>query len=349
MSSCGISYWNSGQLVWDDTVRHRRFALTEGTEPVLRWFSEWKPLESISDMAGEPARLARYAKVARIFLDNDILVAEGSERHRFEESTDAAWRPWGRLASAFHFSTRSLADGMFKSDDEYHVLLEGKLEKQPAPCAHHTFADADVVDLPDRSAATWQERDLVEVLYQRRSDRKFAETPIPLTSAAALLQIAVGIVAKDERTQTVFKTSPSGGGRHPTEVYVYARAIEGVEPGTYHYNPGKHTLERIGGTRTDDELGTIVGDQPWVGTAGMLVFFTCVLARSMWRYHAPRTYRLLHMDIGHVSQTVYLLATSLGLGVTFTSAMRDELVEDLLGVRASHEVVMGCAAIGTRP
>nr|WP_042197436.1 SagB/ThcOx family dehydrogenase [Kibdelosporangium sp. MJ126-NF4] len=348
VSSCGISYWESGKLVWDDTIRHRRFALTEGTEPVLRWFGEWQPLESLSDMTADPAQVARYAKVARIFLANNVLVAEGSERHRLEEAADAAWQPWGRLAKAFHFSTRNLADSRFKTDDDYHALREEKLNNGPAPRAHRTFADAEVVELPGRSAASWHERDLVELLYQRRSTRKFAETPVPLTSAAALLQISAGVVAIDERTQAVYKTSPSGGARHPTEVYVYARAVEGIEPGTYHYNPTAHTLERIGGTRADDELGTIVGDQPWVGTSGMVLFFTSVIKRSMWRYHAPRTYRLLHLDTGHLSQTVYLLATSLGLGVTFTSAMRDELVEELLGARASDEVMMGCAVIGTK-
>ncbi|ALG11870.1 SagB/ThcOx family dehydrogenase [Kibdelosporangium phytohabitans] len=350
VSSCGISYWRSGKLIWDDTVAHRQFALVDGTEAVLRWFHDWKPLESISDIPGEPAQIARYRRVAGVFLAHDILVAEGSQRHRFEAAADVAWRPWGRLAPAFHFATRILADGEFNTDDDYRVLLEENLKQGPAPRAHHTFANvgARIVALPDRAEATWQERDLVDVLYQRRSDRKFAETPIPLASAGALLQISAGIVAIDERTQTVFKTSPSGGGRHPTEVYVYARAVEGVEPGTYHYNPTAHTLEHIGGTRTDDDLGAIAGDQQWAGTAGMIVFFTSVLERSMWRYHAPRTYRLLHMDVGHVSQTVYLLATALGLGVTFTSAMRDELVEQLLGVEPNDEVVMGCAVIGTK-
>ena len=41
--------------------------------------------------------------------------------------------------------------------------------------------------------------------------------------------------------------------------------------------------------------------------------------------------------------------TALGLGMTFTSAVRDELVEHLLGIDPAGELVMGCAVIGNKP
>lgn len=348
VSSFGVSYWNSGKLVWDDTLAHRQFALVAGTEPVLRWFAGFRPLESISDMPGEPETLERYGKIARIFVDHNILVEEGSPRDQLEEQAAATWQRWGRLTSAFHFSTRNLAHEVMKSDDDYLALLAENLTEGPAPRAHHTFASASVVQLPDRSSATWHSRDLLELLYQRRSDRKFGDMPIALESVAALLQVSAGIVEVDEETQTVFKTSPSGGGRHPTEVYVYVRAVVGVSPGVYHYDPSAHTLSQLGGPCADDSLAHIVGEQAWVGSSGMVVFFTSVIERSMWKYHSARTYRLLHLDVGHLSQTVYLLATSLGLGMTFTSAVRDELAEQLLGIDATSELVMGCAVVGCK-
>lgn len=348
VSSCGVSYWDDGRLIWDDTVAHHQFALVAGTEQVLRWFSEWKPLESISDMPVDGALQQRYAKIARIFVNHHILVEEGSPRHRFEQQTLATWRQWGQLTSAFHLSTRNLAHEVIKSEDDYLALLAENLKQGPAPRAHHAFAGSPAVQLPDRSAASWQHRDLIEVLYRRRSDRKFAGTPVALASAAALLQASAGIVEIDEETQTVFKTSPSGGGRHPTEVYVYARAIAGVEPGIYHYNPTAHTLERTGGPCADDELANMVGEQSWVGDSGMVLFFTSVIERSMWKYHSARTYRLLHIDVGHLSQTVYLLACALGLGMTFTSAVRDEVAEQFLGVDPVRELVMGCAVLGSK-
>jgi SagB-type dehydrogenase family enzyme len=349
VSAGGVSFWDAGKLVWDDTLTHHQFALVDGAELLLRWFSEWKPLESTAAMTEDPAANARYAKIAAIFLANNILVAEGSPRHRIEESTAEAWRHWGRLASAFHQSTRNLNREAIKSPEDYEALLAANLESGPAPAAQHTFGAAPVVKLPDWSAANWLQRDLLTLLYQRRSDREYADVPVPLESAAALLQVSAGIVEIDEETQTVFKTSPSGGGRHPTEVYVYARSVTGVEPGTYHYNPTANTLEKIGGPCADADLVHLVGDQHWVGTSGMIVFYTSVLARNMWRYHSARAYRVVHLDVGHLNQTVHLLAAALGLSTTFTSATRDELVERLLGLDAAKELVMGCAVVGVKP
>jgi SagB-type dehydrogenase family enzyme len=71
-----------------------------------------------------------------------------------------------------------------------------------------------------------------------------------------------------------------------------------------------------------------------------------VLERSTWKYSTPRTYRMLHLDVGHLSQTVYLLAAALGLGLTFTAAIQDEKLEEFLGIDSAHELVMGCSVIG---
>nr|WP_232328154.1 SagB family peptide dehydrogenase [Kibdelosporangium sp. MJ126-NF4] len=234
------------------------------------------------------------------------------------------------------------------SPEDYDAMLVENLKLGPPPRAHHTFADAPVVQLPDWSEADWQERDLLDLLYRRRSDRKFIDKPIPLESAAALLKVSAGIVEIDEQSQTAFKTSPSGGGRHPTEVYVLVRAVDGIEPGVYHYNPTAHTLARIGGPCSDEDLSRIVGEQAWTENSAMMVFYTAVLERSMWKYRTARIYRVLHFDVGHLNQTVYLLVTALGLGMTFTSAVRDELVEQLLGIDPAGELVMGCAVIGSK-
>jgi len=97
---------------------------------------------------------------------------------------------------------------------------------------------------------------------------------------------------------------------------------------------------------SSETLVGLLGDQDWVRSSGCVVFFTSVLARSTWKYSTPRTYRMLHLDVGHLSQTVYLLAAALGLGVTFTAAIQDEKLEDLLGIDATSELVMGCSVIG---
>ena len=81
--------------------------------------------------------------------------------------------------------------------------------------------------------------------------------------------------------------------------------------------------------------------------ANAIIFYTSVIARNQWKYPIPRTYRILLMDVGHLSQTVYLLATALGLRITFTAALRDEMVEELVGCDPVHEIVVGASILGT--
>jgi nitroreductase len=40
--------------------------------------------------------------------------------------------------------------------------------------------------------------------------------------------------------------------------------------------------------------------------------------------------------------------SALGLDATFTAALRDEAVEEILACDLSTELVMGCAVVGTR-
>ncbi|MBE1462216.1 nitroreductase family protein [Kibdelosporangium phytohabitans] len=81
-----------------------------------------------------------------------------------------------------------------------------------------------------------------------------------------------------------------------------------------------------------------------------MLFYTSVFGRNQWKYsNIARSYRVLLLDVGHLSQTVYLVTTALGLGMTFTAACRDEIIEEPLGFDAATEAVMGCAAIGSLP
>jgi SagB-type dehydrogenase family enzyme len=189
-------------------------------------------------------------------------------------------------------------------------------------------------------------KDFLDVLTHRRSTRDFSGEPVPFEAISALLRWAGGITEIDEPTQTAFKTSPSGGGRHPTEIYLHAHRVAGLRGGLYHVNTKRDELELVGPPLPPAALVGLLGDQDWVADSGCLVLYTSVLARSTWKYSTPRTYRMLHLDVGHLSQTVYLLAAALGLGATFTAAIQDERLEDLLGIDATDELVMGCSVIG---
>jgi SagB-type dehydrogenase family enzyme len=346
ISSCGALLWHADQLVWHDTLAHRRFAIGEDADIVLRCFTTWQPLSQVRKHARADDHAEFLVAVTERLRAANVLITWKSARHRAEEANEAAWHRWGRLVALFHTETRNLRDQPFLTTEADHQRLRERLDHEPAPPASRELPTAQRIPLAAADTASWARAGFLDVLSHRRSTRRFSGEPVPFEVISALLRWGGGITELDEPTQTAFKTTPSGGGRHPTEIYLHAHRVTGLDSGLYHLNTQSDELELIGPSQTPDTLVRLLGDQDWVANSSCLVFFTCVLARSTWKYSTPRTYRMLHLDVGHLSQTFYLLAAGLGLGMTFTAAIRDEKLEEFLGIDSAHELVMGCSVIG---
>ena len=105
------------------------------------------------------------------------------------------------------------------------------------------------------------------------------------------------------------KTSPSGGSRHPLELYVCARRVAGLEPGLYHYAADDHCLERLARHNRPARVRRYLPGQFFYEGAAALLFFTAVFERYQWKYHSARAYRAVFIEAGHQCQTFCLLAT----------------------------------------
>ncbi|GAB3426809.1 nitroreductase family protein [Flindersiella endophytica] len=346
ISSCGLLLRQADQLVWYDTLAHRRFALGADADTVLRCFATWQPQSQLRSRARDDDHARFLAAIVERLRAANILVTRGSQRHRVEDANEAGWGRWGRLAALFHTETRNLRDQPFLTTEQNQQRLRQRLDNEPPPPICREVPTSHRVPLASAETAVWSHSGFLDVLSRRRSTRWFTGEPVSFESISALLHWGGGITELDQVTQTAFKTSASGGGRHPTEIHLHAHRVSGLEPGLYHLNTQRGVLELLGPPQPMEQLVELLGDQEWVAGSGCVVFFTSVLARSMWKYSTPRTYRMLHVDVGHLSQTVYLLAAALGLGTTFTAAIQDEKLEDLLQIDAAHELVMGCSVIG---
>lgn len=346
ISSYGALLWHADQLIWHDTLAHRRFALGEDADVVLRCFTTWQPLSNVRKHARDDDHADSLVAIAERLRVANILITWESERHRREDVHEAAWHRWGRVAALYYTETRNLRDQPFVTTSADQERLRERLDHEPPPAVCRELPTTHRVPLPEVDERSWARSDFLEVLSHRRSSRQFSGEGVPFDAISALLRWGGGLTGLDEPTQTAFKTSASGGGRHPTEIYVHAHRVSGLDPGIYHLNTRRDELELVGPPQAPHVLVDLLGDQEWVADSGCLVFFTCVLARSMWKYSTSRTFRMLHIDVGHLSQTFYLLAAALGLGMTFTAAIRDERLEDLLGIDGAHELVMGCSVIG---
>ncbi|MFE7284378.1 SagB family peptide dehydrogenase [Streptomyces noursei] len=192
----------------------------------------------------------------------------------------------------------------------------------PPARLHHPGVDA-VVALPDGADAP--SRPLVDVLAARRSVRGYAPDPVPLPLLAALLARAArvrGHLAPRAYQQTQ-RPAPSGGARHSLEVHLVARAVAGLAPGAYHYDPFAHALHRLA-PWTDDlaafQQRTVTDPALLDQAPPASLCLTAVAARTTWKYEGMAL-SLIYRDTGCLMQTLSLTATDLGLASCLTGRM----------------------------
>jgi SagB-type dehydrogenase family enzyme len=202
------------------------------------------------------------------------------------------------------------------------------------------YADAPRVSLPDLAR---DDSGLFDALARRRSTREYAWSPLELADLAALLWAAAGVTARQEGF--AFRTAPSAGGLYPIEHYVIVNAVEGIEPGLYHYDVLGRALERLLGGDLRLQIARAALDQRLASEAQAVFVWTAVLERSRWKY-GQRFARYIFLDAGHIAENVALAATGLGLGSCQIAAFYDEEAAALLGVDPELEPVVYMTTVG---
>jgi SagB-type dehydrogenase family enzyme len=181
----------------------------------------------------------------------------------------------------------------------------------------------EVIELPAPDPAG--EVSVAAALARRRSVRDFTEATLSREEIGGLFWAAQGITGEEGA-----RTNPSAGGLYPLEIYAV------TSDGVLHYLPDGHRAELL---RRDDLRGRLAGaalDQEAVRDAPAVFVVCAVFARTEAKY-GERTERYVHLEAGHVGQSLLLQAVALGLGGVPIGAFRDEEVQEVLGVPANHE------------
>lgn len=224
-----------------------------------------------------------------------------------------------------------------------------EISEAKAPPVIKEYPDAPQIELP---------RDFIElphaidrVIRARASRRDFSNEPISIQELSSLFHYTYGVrryqPAYNAR-EFPFRFSPSSGGLQAVEIYAVINSVEGVEKGLYHYNAARHSLEQL-------ELGNmryrIVNCslfQGWLQHAGVVLLLTNVMERVRWKYGA-RGYRYIHIDLGCLTQSLYLVTTALKLRCCAVAAYLDDAVNELLRIDGRDEFVSLLMGLGKRP
>jgi SagB-type dehydrogenase family enzyme len=310
---------------------------------VLDFCGEWRKsadvLAAFSSYPRTPLRRLLSALVSQTFLERSRGVPARDDRPL------AKWDAWTPAAAFFHFATK---DVRYDTQEAVHGQLTQKAVTQPAPPPVKAYASKARIALP----ATNDSLPLADVLRSRRTWRQFGNgSTVDIGQVATLLGLTWGVQgwAQGELGPCALKTSPSGGARHPTEAYLFVRAVKGLAAGCYYYDPDAHALVLVKRGLSAAQLEAYLAGQSCYANVPAIVVMTAVFPRMQWRYEFPRAYRVVLLDAGHLCQTFCLVATALGLAPFCTAALADTLVERDLGIDGVNESVIYACGVGTRP
>jgi SagB-type dehydrogenase family enzyme len=184
-----------------------------------------------------------------------------------------------------------------------------------------------------------------EALQQRRSVRQYQDAPLTNAELSQLLWAAQGVTRFNR--DVGFRTAPSAGALYPVETYLALHAVEGIEPGLYHYAVEEHELEQLWAGDLREAVAQAALDQPIASRAGVVFIWTAIFGRSQWKYK-QRAYRYVYLDAGHIAQNVALGAVALGLGSCQIAAFYDEETNALLDVDGQGESAIYMTAVGKK-
>jgi SagB-type dehydrogenase family enzyme len=271
-----------------------------------------------------------------------------------EEQSDFSLRQWSPHELLFHRRSRGdgIADGHFGRTR----WAAGKFE--PLPARRPSF-DGPAIELDQPDLGTIQSRDktLTEALEQRRSIRRHDDRqPITVGQISEFLYRSVGVrrVLAHEGLEHLTGPNPSGGALDPLEFYVVVRLADGIEAGLYRYDRFAHRLEGVcGATRAVRRLiesaqaatGGAAGQQTYPPQVVLLL--AARFGRVGWSYEAL-AYSLILKQVGVAYQTMYLVATAMGLAPCALGAGDPAAFAMATGLDPLREATVGEFILGSR-
>ena len=266
---------------------------------------------------------------------------------------EAVW--WDDLAGVYHAHTcwRGIdSTAQQPGDEQGGESLNAMVKKRGTPPTHFPHCGRArgrvALDVPDPTD------DWLRTLRARRTARAFrTDLPLPRGSLEYALHAVFGVQGIRQITEEIAairRTSPSAGAMHPLDAFVLAIHVESLCPGLYHYEADSHSLvvlEVMELAQARDLALQFVANQDYFATAHVLIIQVARFGRNFWKYPGhKKAYKAVLLDAGHLSQTLYLSATHLGLGAFFTSAINDGDVADRLGLNPLLEAAVGINGLG---
>jgi SagB-type dehydrogenase family enzyme len=218
------------------------------------------------------------------------------------------------------------------------------------------------IDLREVSAAPEEVLSpAAKLLRERHSTRDFDnQRPITLAELARFLDSTARVQSElktpldhggggdggPELTYTA-RPYPSGGASYELELYLAVDKCDGLSRGFYHYDAGAHALVPIEtrGNQLDALLKSAEFAMGVDAAPQVLITIAARFGRVSWKYSSI-AYALILKDVGALMQTLYVMATDMGLGGCAIGTTNIDLFAKMTGLDFHVEGPVGQFALG---
>jgi SagB-type dehydrogenase family enzyme len=345
-SKCLNLYWNNDGFIFENYLTQSKVISNPLLAHMLGELTEFRNLHQVRDQYARQGNTT-WQDVIQTLIERNILIVKGSPQDVREKILET-WK-WDQPARYFHFATRDVNYSFSPKKEQRYFRRLAKTN--PPPSHYKDYLSANFTKLANDAETSHLETNerLSSILLRRRTIRNFERKSITFEQFSRITSMTWGktsSIDEGEIQRRVIKRAPSGGCRHPIEVYPIINRVKNLRKGIYHYSVRRNGLELLRLGNFEKRITKYCSGQPWFASAAVIFVMTAILGRSMWRYNNSRTYRIIQMDAGHLAQNFHLITTSLNLGPLTTAGIQDTQLEESLGIDGIKEIVVYLCAVG---
>jgi oxazoline/thiazoline dehydrogenase len=285
------------------------------------------------------------AAVIRLLLQARVLVRASGEE---PELTEQSLGQWDAVDLLFHARSR-----LGRRGEGYGGTYRFKGRFPDVPAVREQPEEAVALPRPDLEALSDSDPSLTEVLESRKSVRKHDDAnPIAAAQLGELLYRTSRVretVDHPELGSYALRPYPNGGALYELDVYPLVRLCEGVPAGLHRYDPVGHSLVPISepsayteGLVQHARVAALMEDPPQV-----LLVIAARFGRVSWKYEGM-PYALTLKHVGVLYQTLYLVATAMGLAPCGLGGGDSDLFSRAAGTNYEAETSVGEFILGSR-
>ena len=344
-----------GEMVLESPLAHARVTLHDWRAAAFVQFLAHSC--SHADVLSEvPAITAEAANQLQSLLVGAGLAEELNETGTATEDSHPVLQVWEFHDLLFHTRSRS---GRHDNPVGATYRFVGKLDPPPAL---KPIKSTETIDLyrPDISRLQREDPPFSQVQEQRQSIRVYGDPPINAQQLGEFLfrvarvkdysEYNIDTASGQLQMDIARRPYPGGGALYELEMYIAVNNCVDLAPGLYHYQPLTHRLGKIA-DRTD-EVDMLLRGAGFATTIPaddlqVALIIAARFQRMAWKY-SSMAYAAILKHVGVMYQTMYLVATAMGLAPCGIGCGDSDLFSRAAGTDYLAETSVGEFLLGSR-